>query len=142
MSKYTWEKECVALKDQGNMTYKQLADKFETTPGIIGMILHRNRHPDYDKRKYYINRSIERYKKIMAEREKECARALLHNPEMPEMHLRILEAYRKGYNSRECGQHAGCSYTWANVILRGYGCSTRKRITKKTRDRASKKEAK
>jgi hypothetical protein len=51
-------------------------------------------------------------------------------------HQPILEGFAAGLTSRECAASIGCSYTWANLILRAYGLSTRERFSKSTRERA------
>lgn len=139
MAKYPWEDELLSIKngkEKGIIpTYKQLAERFGTTPAVIGIVLHKSRHPEYDKRKYYKAVAEKRFKEVMEQRMRDYLNAVRRYPDMPPLHLRILKAYTDGLGARDCGTRAGCSYTWANIILKSYGCKTRKRITKKTRER-------
>lgn len=84
---------------------------------------------------YYRYRARQRYLTIMYKRKKEVEEALAKYKNMPQKNRLILQAYMQGMNSRECGRAANCSYTWANLILRGYGCDTSQRLTAITRDR-------
>jgi len=134
MKVYEWEKECLSLQEGGAYTYKQLADKFNTSVSVVTMVLHRQRHPGFKKKNYYRCKAGERCWDLMLRRQIEVNKILKTTFTNRRFHRDVLEAYAAGLNSRECGEVAGCSYTWANIILKGYGLETHDRITTITRE--------
>lgn len=132
----SWIEECAALRSAG-AKYRALAERYNVTVGVISGALYRHRGG----RDLSILKAEERFLAILCKR-RAAVRRLFECPvNLDPRDKPILLGYAEGCNSRECGDLAGCSYTWANMTLRSYGLDTRERFARATRERALRKVA-
>jgi hypothetical protein len=129
-----WIAECDLLQKTG-MTYRTLAERYSVPRNVIAGWLHRYRNSDKDWGAIHRLRPEKRCGEMLKARKMAAARILRRKQPIPSQHAAIIEAYGDGCTSRECGARAGCSWTWANVILRRYKLNTSSRFARKVRDR-------
>jgi len=128
-----WINECDQLQRSG-MPYTDLAKKFGVKQGTLAGFLHRFRNPEKDWCANYREGAGSRFKRMLRKR-RTAVHKLLSGRTIPSKHRAVLEAYAEGLTNRECGERAGCSWTWANLILRSYNLDTHKWFSRHTRAR-------
>jgi len=133
MKKYEWIEDCIKGRQEG-VTFKELAKRHGTTTGAISAALwrHRNGFSDYGNR--WSTFAELRLTKILDERRRAVDGILSSMGETVEpSHLKMLEAWARGCTYEECAAEAGCSRTWANIVLRQiYGLDTSQRFRRET----------
>ena len=129
-----WIAECDSLQKTG-VLYRDLAKKYNVPRHTIAGWLHRYRNPEKDWSAVHRVRPEKRCKETLRKRKADAAKVLRRKRPVPLLHTVVIKAYGEGCTSRECGVRAGCSWTWANIILRKYKLNTSSRFARKVRDR-------
>jgi hypothetical protein len=129
-----WIAECDSLQKTG-MLYRELADRFGVPRYTIAGWLHKYRNPNKDWSVLHRIRPEGRCRDVLRGRKEAAARILRRKQPFPAQHAAVIQEYDEGCTSRECGLRAGCSWTWANTILRKYKLNTSARFARKVRDR-------
>ena len=134
-----WIAECDSLQKTG-ILYRDLAVRFNVPKYTIAGWLHRYRNPDKDWSAMHRIRPELRCKEMLKRRKTAAAKVLRRKRALPLLHVAVITAYGEGCTSRECGAKAGCSWTWANTILRKYKLDTSSRLARKVRNRLEEKK--